>query len=359
MENQNLESQEVSVIETALSKQNVTAQVIAKLKADYSGLTINGIDDKDGFNRVEMARKECKAVRVLASKICVAGREKAIKEQKDWIAKEKEVVAEISEIENYLEKESDRIKEEKERILFEAVQLQKLPARKDKLMTLGVSVEDSELLKIDDVKFDLLCWEFYVKHLEEKAEALRLEEEKKRKELEEKAEAERIEAKKIAEAKAEDQRLENERLKAEAEAKELELQKEREDAEKREAELKAKADAELLEQKRLAEIEAKKQADIIAKQKEESDRLAAELKAKADAEAKALAEKIESERLALITEKQAAKAPDKEKLLIWIESLELPFVELKQNESNILASDLKVKLSSYKKWAKSEIEKLK
>lgn len=40
---------ETSPIETALAEQNITAQVIAKLKTDYSGLKINGIDDKEGF----------------------------------------------------------------------------------------------------------------------------------------------------------------------------------------------------------------------------------------------------------------------------------------------------------------------
>ena len=35
-----------SPIETALAKENVTAQVIAELKTKYSGLTIKGLDDK-------------------------------------------------------------------------------------------------------------------------------------------------------------------------------------------------------------------------------------------------------------------------------------------------------------------------
>jgi len=86
---ENKEVTQESPIETALAKENVTAQVIAKLKADYSNLTINGIDDREGFDAVEKARKECKAIRVLATKICKAGREDSVKIQKDWIAKEK------------------------------------------------------------------------------------------------------------------------------------------------------------------------------------------------------------------------------------------------------------------------------
>ncbi len=340
---------ETSPIETALAKENVTAQVIAKLKSDYSELVINGIEDKDGFNRVEVARKECKAVRVLASKICVAGREKAIKEQKDWIAKEKELVAQISEVEDHLESESNRIKAEKERILFEYVQLVKLPARKEKLMTLGVSVEDSELLKIDDVKFDILFNEFYVKHLEEKAAQMEAD-------AEAKAEAERIEAKKIADEKAEQQRIEFERLKKENEEKEKAMAAERAEAAKLAAEAKAKADAELAEANRLAKIEKEKQDKIIAEQKAEAERLTAELKAKADAEAKIKAEQEKAEKERVAAEKKAAKAPDKEKMNLWIDDMSLPFVELKQNESNIMASDIKVKFDAFKKWAKNQIE---
>lgn len=164
----NIQKEEKGVIETALAKENITNQVIAKLKADYSGLTINGLDDREGFKKVEDARKECKAIRVLATKICKAGREEAIKIQKEWIEKEKEVVGAISEIETALEAESDRIKLEEKRILFEAAQKAKLPVRKEKLMTVGVEVPDEELLKIDDDQFQQLFNEFHTKYLEEK-----------------------------------------------------------------------------------------------------------------------------------------------------------------------------------------------
>ena len=48
-----MENKEVTLespIETALAKENVTAQVIAELKTKYSGLTIKGLDDKAGFD---------------------------------------------------------------------------------------------------------------------------------------------------------------------------------------------------------------------------------------------------------------------------------------------------------------------
>lgn len=246
----------LTVIEQALEKENITKQIIAKLKSDYSGLKINGLDDVEGFNKVEAGRKHCKQVRVTATKICKLGREKAIQEQKDWIAKEKEVVNEVEEIESELEKESNRIKEERERILFEAAQREKLPERKEKFLTIGITLDDAELLKLDDFNFNALFNEFYVKHLEyiaakakEKAEKAAKEEaerlaEERRLEAE-KAERERLAAQRLADEKAKAQEIENERLR-----------KINEEIERKAQEEKAKADAELAETQRKAKRRA-------------------------------------------------------------------------------------------------------
>lgn len=242
----------ISPIETALAKENITNQVIEKLKVDYMGLTIKGLDDKAGFKAVEDARKHCKELRVLATKICKAGREDALKTQKDWIAKEKEVVSAIEVTENYLSTQSDAIKEEEKRILFEAAQKAKLPIRKERLMTIGVEVPDEKLLTINDADFDALFNDLHSKVLAEQAEVLRVEKqriadeqetERKRIEAEAKAEQEKIQA-----AEREKQRLENERLKAENEAKEKAL-----------AGFKALKEA---EEKRLAEIEEAKELEL-------------------------------------------------------------------------------------------------
>lgn len=378
----------VSPIETALAKENVTNQVIQKLKESYLGLTINGLEDKKGFKAVEDARKECKSIRTLAVRICKKGREDAIQTQKDWIAKEKEVVAEIEVVEGYLESESNKIKELEKKILFEAAQKEKLPARKKKLSLIGFEVEDAELLKIDDNQYDALYNDFYKKHLEEQAEKLRLENERIAKQ---KAEEERIkkeeEARLSAEQKAKDDaekariEAENAKLKAEAEAKEKALAEERAKQEEErkkieaeaqrkvmEAEAKAKAERDAAE-KKAAEEKAKQDA-IIAKQKEEADKMAKELqaekdrqaaieKAKADAEAKtkADAEKAEKERIA--AEKKAAKAPIKEQLIIWMNSCELmPTPSIKNEEAQAKVSEILLKYASFKKWANEQIESL-
>jgi len=159
-------------------------------------------------------------------------------------------------------------------------------------------------------------------------------------------------------------RIENEKLKAEAIAKEKEIEAER----KRQSDLLAKQKAEAEEK---ARIEKEKQdkilADIEAKAKIERDkaeaerkRLEDELKAKQDAERKAKeeADKKEAERIA--AEKKAAKAPDKERLTLWVESMLITGIgaENMSKESIDVANSIFSKFSAFKSWAKSEIEKL-
>lgn len=374
METTNQNPTEVSPIETALAEQNVTAQVIAKLKADYLGLTINGIDDKEGFEAVEKARKECKSIRILAEKICKSGREEAVKIQKEWISKEKEVVAQIEEVELYLKAESERIKEEEKAILFKAAQEAKLPMRKEKLLSIGITVDDSELLKLDDAQFLQLFNEFYETHLNEKAE-------KQRKEEEARQAAER---QKEAELKAEKLKVHNERKEAlkpfwqfipadqssvdfseitpeqyqdiltaafetkdrvEAEQKQLE------EANKKLAEENAKKEKELAEQKeKAAKEKAEADAKLKAAEKEIADKKAAEAKLKAEEEAKLKAQKE--------AEKKAAKAPDKEKVKAAIDKLVFEVPSLSTKEAVEKLEVITDRFAGFKKWALEQIESI-
>lgn len=157
-------------------------------------------------------------------------------------------------------------------------------------------------------------------------------------EAEQKSEAEKI-AKEKAEAEArEQQRLENERLKAEAEAKEKQLAEERAKAEAERKELEEKA------RKEKAVAEAKLKAEREAKEK-----LEAELKAKAEAEQKAKREAEAKEAAELKAkqdaEKKAKAAPDKAKLNDFAKMLdELTLPELKSEEANKVLSDAKTLL---------------
>lgn len=165
-------------------------------------------------------------------------------------------------------------------------------------------------------------------------------------EAEQKAEAERL-------AVIEKERLERERILAEN----ARLQKEADEKEKQ-------LQAERLKAQQEAEIERKKQADILESQRKESERiqkekdalntkLQAELKAKQDAELKVQQEKGASDLKAKQDAEKAAKAPLKEKLSVWVESF-----SISEFEQNATASDIQSKFESFKKWAKSEIEKL-
>lgn len=172
------------------------------------------------------------------------------------------------------------------------------------------------------------------------------------------AEEARLEAIRIESEEREKQRLENERLKAENEAKEKQLELERIEAAKIQAEAKACADAELAEQKILADIEAKKQAEIIAKQKAEADKLAAQLKSKADAELKEK-QRIDDETKAILeAEKKAAKAPDKDKLYKVVNDLQINLLELKTEESRKIQAEIILKFEGFKTWANQQINSL-
>lgn len=182
------------------------------------------------------------------------------------------------------------------------------------------------------------------KEAREKAEA-EAEAERIRKEKE----AEELRLKKEAEEKAEQERIrkENERLKAEAEEKEKQLAAERAkaEAERKKIEEAAKKEREEAERKLKAEQEA---ARIAAeKAAAEKAKLEKEIADKKAAEEKAIEEKRKAE-------EKAAKAPKKQKLNIWIDSLNCAApIGLENDETTALILE---KFESFKKWAKVQIE---
>lgn len=249
-------------INNELVKQNITEQVLAEMKENFMVLKIAGLDDKEGYKKVEEARKLCKNTRILATKICKNGREAAIAEQKAWIAKEKDVVARISEMEEYLESQTKVIDDEKAKIKAqkEAEEQERLQTRianlnKCRMEFNGVEyrlgpeliITATEVKLMDDFTFA----GFYAKVEAEfnRLEAIRIEEEKKAKERAE-----------------------------ELAAQEEKLKKEREEFEAKQAEFAKKEQ----EAKDKAEAEAKK----IAEQQAEFERKAAEEKAALEAEKK-------------------------------------------------------------------------
>lgn len=175
-----------------------------------------------------------------------------------------------------------------------------------------------------------------------------------------KEEAERLEKIEVEKKRLKAIEVENAKLKKEAEEKEA----------LRVAENKKRLDKEKAEAVEHAKIEAKKQAEldkekakqdaILKKEREEKAKLEAELKAKQDAENKAKELKAKEDLRLKKEAEELAKAPVKDKMTDWIDKCLFKGIETSEmNEEQIkLSNDIFSKFEGFKKWAKSEIEKL-
>lgn len=200
----------VDDITTALTKANVTEQILAELNT-FKGLKINGIDDKKGYEEVYKARQKAKATRVLAVKICKKGREEAVAIQRKWVDKEKEIAGQIEEVESYLQSEEDRIDNEREQLKQEAIrkEQERIQGRVKRLLDLGMAfnghsytlenceLESNLLPQVTDESFDLFCSEVKVhadaaKAKEAEEERLRQEEQERLRLVAEEQERERV-----------------------------------------------------------------------------------------------------------------------------------------------------------------------
>ena len=235
--------------------------------------------------------------------------------------------------------ESNLEKIEKHFILIEQERIAKLETeRRNLLLQFGEFVPASLGL------MDQSVFEAYYKS-QKQAYELRIQAEKQ-------AEIDRIEREKAEAAERERIRLENEQLKIEAEKREKAIVAEREKQAKELARQKAESDAKQKAIEDAARIEREKQAAIIAKQE-------VELKAKDAAELKAKQEAIRIERERIEREKQAAKAPDKDKLKVFVQSITLPVLpELKQAESQVVLNVIASKFEAFKVWASQQIESI-
>lgn len=361
------------IINDKLEKANITDLVINGLKEKYSGLKINGQDDREGYKSVVNARKECKAWRVAAKKICEEGRDEAVKTQRAWVAKEKEVTGKILEIETLLQKEEDAYEAEKERIKAEKKRVEdnRLTTRTVQLTGMGASLIDdffvlgevkykvNDIREFDDEKYTNEVFPQY-NNIFQAAEEARVKAENERKEAEARLKIEREEfERKQAEFQLQQKKIQEEQQK-----------KEREEQEKRDAIMQQryqklqsiglnydfKYDAFIYEGVNVDNkteislwdeatfnskvVELQNEIKKIKQQKEEADRIKldamrkfAEEKA-AEEERKRIAEQqLEEERIRIrdemIRKEEAEKAKDSEKWKAFkdrIVSIELPTV---------------------------------
>lgn len=116
-----LEAEEISnnpleaKIEQELVKANITDMVIAELVKQYGHLKLKSIDDKESYLELKTASKEIRRVEILAEKICEHGRAGAVKEQRLWISKQKEVLEKTGKVKSPIDADIKRFDDEVER----------------------------------------------------------------------------------------------------------------------------------------------------------------------------------------------------------------------------------------------------
>lgn len=239
----------------SLEKFNPKKSELVELSKKFSSLVITGIEDVEGYQKVDEARKELKKQRVGIEKQGKEFRADALKFQKAVIAYEKELIEIIEPLEIELGQKQEVVDLEKQKIKMVVL----LPDRKARLFDIDVMVEDDLILGMDSEEFDSFFNERKAEYLNAKELKIKEAEDKIKKEQE------------IREAEK------NARLEAEENAKrEIELAKERAELDKKEA---------------LRKAEVEKQAIIDENNRKERVRLEAEEKKKAEEAEKVRLEK--------------------------------------------------------------------
>jgi hypothetical protein len=270
----NTTTQEVQTVQPAINSLAVLDEheiALVELASKYKGLSIKGIDDKDGYKAVKEARLIMKKARTKIESVAKDLREDAVKFQKMVIERKDELIAIIQPVEDELHATEKRIDEEKEQIRI-AEQKQedaRIQSRIDQLAKFKHGIDLYDAKTMPEENFQALLGH---------AEA------------EFNKEQERIAQEK---AKAEEERLaELERLRLQRE----ELDRQQAEFNKREADLRALREKELAEQRQ-------READI----KAEQDRKDAELKAER--------EKLETEKRAIALEKLKTETAERERVV--------------------------------------------
>jgi hypothetical protein len=141
-------------LERQLATRSITEQTIEKYEKDFMTLVVNGIDDKEGLQRVYDARQLTKRTRIATKEICEEWRAPKQAEVKVCIEKQKEITAKLVKIEEYLQEQEDKIQAEKDRVKEEAraAQIARLKDRVAKLTEYGVKFNGSEY-ELDGLQF--------------------------------------------------------------------------------------------------------------------------------------------------------------------------------------------------------------
>lgn len=270
-----LEAEELPLeqkIDKSLEKQNVTNAVIAKLKEQYGHLKLRSVDDKEQYIEICAARKSVRAVGIIAEKICKHLREDAVKTQKLVLAKEKEILAKIAEVQDPLDAEIKKFEDEQERKEIEDKKRreEQWMTRQSTLLKYGASFQNGHfvlehieyeiesLKQADEEMWDAIILPKYRKVFEEK-EAGRVAEENRRKE---EMERQRLEREKFEKEQAEFRRQQEEFAKQQRELQEQMEKADREERERKEETERKEKERIAKERASIAKLRAEKLSDV-------------------------------------------------------------------------------------------------
>lgn len=178
-------------ISLALVEANATEEMIAKMELEFMPLTIKDNNDKEGYLIVSETRKQVKKARVFAGKVFKKGREEAKLIVNKWLVKEKGVIGRLEKIETHLELQEEAYeKAENDRKAAEKARKEQQGAERMRdMISFGAKMEglywvlnsasyEVALVKeVDPEVYGDIRAEFEAEF--NKAEAVRLEKEKK------------------------------------------------------------------------------------------------------------------------------------------------------------------------------------
>lgn len=186
---------ELAFIENELKKFNITDPAIAELANKYLPLKISGLADKEGYKKVNEARKIVKGYRIDVDKRrkeLIAG---ALEFQRRINGEAKRITALLDPIESHLELEEKMIDDELERIKREKAQADaaKLQKRIEMLLFfdfhfnglqyfsnyVDFKVTVKELQEFQDLTFENALFGIEIAHAKHKAEKERLDKERR------------------------------------------------------------------------------------------------------------------------------------------------------------------------------------
>ena len=291
-----------------LVEYNITDAVISEMEARYMTLTISGLDDKEGYGAVHEARMVVKGKRIEVEKMRKELKADALAYGRKVDSEAKRIFRKLEPIESHLQSEESIITEEKKRVKEEEERKeeQRVQARIDELAKFECSLPFFDVAAMSDDEFNVVLGNAERRFEEEQWR--KSEEDRQRKEKEESERlAREAEAKKLAEERAELDRIKHEQDKKNAE---LQAEHARIEAEKRE----------IAEQQRL-EVAKKEAAQLALKQEKE--------KRERDEQ-----DRIEREKeMAAEKKRKEALKPDKEKLDEFAKNFDVDLPKVKSDEA--------------------------